>query len=123
MSKEYIKEVIKRLIIGMTVIALILIFCQLLSPNNIGTETAEVIIINEECTPYVYLPSLSFMLVYNSANRHFNITVERDGKQYTIDDHSTYNKYKDRIGDTVTARFKNIVYEDGSVEKVIIALE
>lgn len=74
-------------------------------------------------TPYAYFPSLSFMLVYNSTNRHFNITVEYDGKQYTIDDRSTYNKYKDRIGDTAIARFKNIVYEDGSVEKVIIALE
>ncbi len=51
------------------------------------------------------------------------ITVEYDGTRYRIEGASTYKKYSDRIGDTVTGILEARTYDNGSVIYDIIELE
>ncbi len=53
----------------------------------------------------------------------YKITVEYDGKEYVIDDRDTYNKYKDKLGQTTNATLEIKTYDDDSVRYNIISLE
>ena len=52
----------------------------------------------------------------------YEITVEYNGIQYTIDSSDTYDKYKDKIGETTIGILETRIYDDGSIKYDIIGL-
>ena len=53
----------------------------------------------------------------------YQITVEYNGVEYTIDDSDTYEKYKDKVGQKANGTLKISKFDDGSVKYNITALE
>lgn len=53
----------------------------------------------------------------------WEITVEYNGVEYTIEDEDTYNKYEDKIGQTTIGELEIKTYDDGTVEYDIVSLE
>lgn len=53
----------------------------------------------------------------------WQITVEYNGVQYTFSGSDTYNKYKDKIGQTTTGKLETRTYDDGTVKYNIVSLE
>ena len=63
---------------------------------------------------------------FTSYIRHpaqYKITVNYNGVDYTINDSSTYNKYKTQVGQTVTGKLEIKTYDDGAVCYNIVSLE
>ena len=52
----------------------------------------------------------------------YKITVNYNGVDYTINDSSTYNKYKTQVGQTVTGKLEIKAYDDGAVCYNILSL-
>lgn len=53
----------------------------------------------------------------------YEIMVEYNGVEYTIDGYDTYNRYKNNIGQTVTGVLEIRKYDDDTEEYDIIGLE
>lgn len=53
----------------------------------------------------------------------WRITVGYNGVEYTIGGSDTYNKYKDKIGQTTIGELKIETYDDGTVKYGIMSLE
>lgn len=53
----------------------------------------------------------------------YKIMVEYKGIEYTISGSDTYNKYKEKVGQTTTGTLEIRTYDDGSVKYNITALE
>ena len=53
----------------------------------------------------------------------WRITVEYNGVEYTVNGNDTYNKYKDKIGQTTIGKLEIKTYDDGTVEYDIVSLE
>ena len=53
----------------------------------------------------------------------YEIIVEYKGIKYTISGSDTYNKYKEKVGQTTIGTLKIRTYDDGSVKYNITALE
>lgn len=53
----------------------------------------------------------------------WHITVEYNGVEYTINGSNTYNKYKDKVGQTTNGKLEIKTYDDGTVRFNIISLE
>ena len=53
----------------------------------------------------------------------YRITVKYDDSKYTISGRETYNRYKDRIGQTALGTLEIRTYDDGSVRCDISKLE
>jgi hypothetical protein len=53
----------------------------------------------------------------------WSITVEYEGEEYTISGHDTYDKYKNKIGQTTTGTLEIKTYDDETVKYDIIGLE
>ena len=53
----------------------------------------------------------------------YRITVEYNGVEYTISGSGTYNKYKEKIGQTAIGTLEIRTYDDGTVKYDITELE
>ncbi len=53
----------------------------------------------------------------------YRITVEYNSIEYTISGSDTYNKYKDKVGQTTTGTLEIRTYDDGSVRYSITELQ
>ena len=53
----------------------------------------------------------------------YRITVEYNNIEYTISDSDTYNKYKDKVEQTVVGTLRIRTYDDGTVKYDITRLE
>ena len=53
----------------------------------------------------------------------YEITVEYNGVEYTISGSDTYNKYKEKVGQTTIGTLEIRTYDDGTVRYDITALE
>ena len=53
----------------------------------------------------------------------WQITVDYNGVDYKISGSDTYNKYKDKIGQTVNGKLEIRTYDDGSVRYDIVSLQ
>ena len=53
----------------------------------------------------------------------YRITVEYNGVEYTISGSDTYNKYKEKVGQTATGTLEIRTYDDGTVKYDITELE
>jgi hypothetical protein len=52
----------------------------------------------------------------------YEVTVEYNGKNYTVDDKYAYNKYKDKTGQNIVGVLEIRTYDDGTVEYDITEL-
>ena len=82
-------------------------------------------------TDVYYKPSYTTM-TYNAALKMpmvqshpavYRITVEYNNIEYTISDSDTYNKYKDKVEQTVVGTLRIRTYDDGTVKYDITKLE
>ena len=95
-------------------------------PKCISTEqeTVEVIIVDEyHRSSYMTPMSAGKVIIMHRHPAVYQITVKYNDTEYTIDDEDTYNRYKNRIGETTTGTLEIRTYEDGSVRYDIVALE
>ncbi len=53
----------------------------------------------------------------------WQITVEYNGVEYTVSGSDTYNKYKDKIGQTTIGELEIKTYDNGTVKYDIVSLE
>ena len=53
----------------------------------------------------------------------WHITVEYNGAEHTISGSETYNKYEDKVGQTVIGKLEIKTYDDGCVRHDIVSLE
>ena len=53
----------------------------------------------------------------------YRITVEYNDIEYTISGSDTYNKYKEKVGQTTTGTLEIRTYDDGTVKYDITTLE
>lgn len=53
----------------------------------------------------------------------YRITVEYNGVEYTISGSDTYNKYKEKVGQTAIGTLEIRTYDDGTVKYDITELE
>lgn len=60
---------------------------------------------------------------YYSHPSIYRIYVKYDGVEYSVSGSSTYDKYKDKIGETANAGFLLKKYDDGSQRYIILKLE
>ena len=53
----------------------------------------------------------------------YKVTVEYNNVKYTIDDQSTYNRYKGKIGQVTVGALETRTYDDGTVKYNITELQ
>ena len=53
----------------------------------------------------------------------YRITVEYNGVEYTISGSNTYNKYKNKVGETAIGNLEIRTYDDGTVKYEITSLD
>ena len=73
-------------------------------------------------TAVVYNPALK-MPMSQSYPAIYEVTIEYNGVEYTFSDSDTYNKYKDKIGQTAVGTLEVRTYDDGTVRYDIIKLK
>ena len=73
-------------------------------------------------TTTIYNPALK-MPMEQSYPAIYEVTIEYNGIEYTFSDSDTYNKYKDKIGQTVVGTLEVRTYDDGTVRYDIIKLK
>ena len=91
---------------------------------NTEYESVEVSIVDEYYRKMWFQPVFTgktSALITHPAQ--YNITVEYDGSEYTFDDSDTYDKYKDKVGQTVIGTLEIRTYDDGTQKYNIISLE
>ena len=91
---------------------------------NTEYENVEVNITDEMyIAPYTlyYHTGKTIMPISHAAE--YNIVVEYKGIEYFFRDKNTYNKYKDRVGETTTGILEICTYDDGTIKYNITELE
>jgi hypothetical protein len=53
----------------------------------------------------------------------YEVTIEYNGTHYIIDDENTYNKYKDKVGQTTIGTLEIRTYDNNTVKYNIIELK
>lgn len=88
----------------------------------IGTEyeNVEVTIVDEYYHGKWMQPVVTTFITHPAK---YQITVEYNSVEYTIDDCNTYEKYKNKVGQTTNGTLEINKYDDGSVKYDITALE
>lgn len=94
----------------------------------ISTETTEVqVIVKSEyykptSSTVMYNPMLKMPMI-QSEPEEYEITVEYNGIEYKFTDENTYNRYKDKIGETVIGVLETRKYDDGTIKNKIIEIK
>jgi hypothetical protein len=104
----------------------LLIFSLTSCADLISTETQKVdVLITYEDYSGAWLQPVwtGQVFTYIPHPAQYEITVKYNGIEYTLDNETYYNAYKDRIGDTITGTLEIKTYDDGTVKYDIIALE
>lgn len=87
-------------------------------------ENVEVIITDEYYQGmYVTPRRVGKIITMQTHPAVYRITVKYDGQEYTINGSDTYNKYKDKIGQTAIGTLEICSYDDGSVRYNITELQ
>ena len=104
----------------------VLIFSLIGCAKCISTEydNVEVTIVHEHYRAMwlqpVFTEKTTVMITHPAV---YEITVKYNGVEYTINDSDTYNKYKDKIGQTTIGKLKIKTYDDGTFKYDITSLE
>lgn len=113
-------------IISILLLTICLVFVLTGCAKCINTEykTVEVEIVNEyykkSYTTYLWTGQAGLPKKHPAI---YEITVKYNGEEYTFNDEDTYNKYKDKVGQTTTGTLEIRTYDNGSVRYDIIGLE
>lgn len=113
-------------LIFITLLVFLLVFSLTSCASLISTETQKVdVLITYEDYSGAWLQPVwtGKMFTYIFHPAQYEITVKYDGIEYTLDNETYYNAYKDRVGDTVTGTFEIKTYDNGTIKYDIIALE
>ena len=108
------------------IFAILLVFSLTGCADLISTETQKVdVLITYEDYSGAWLQPVwtGKVFTYIPHPAQYEITVKYDGIEYTLDNETYYNAYKDRVGDTITGTLEIKTYDDGTVKYDIIALE
>lgn len=104
---------------------LLLLLCLSGCAKCISTEyeTVEVTIVEEYhrgmyVTPMI-VNKMTTMITHPAV---YQIIVAYDGNEYTIDGSETYEKFKDKVGETVLGELEIKTYSNGTVEHTIVSL-
>lgn len=101
------------------IIGILMILCLALSV----TGCAELVSTEKREAEVVIVSSYHRMMLVKPVMPAVNsITVEYGGRRYTIDDYATYNKYSNKIGETVTATFNVYKYDNGTEVMRLVSL-
>jgi YHS domain-containing protein len=106
------------------IFGIIIVLCLILTLNgcakiiNTEYEDVEVTVIDSYYDPEWFQPAV---LITHSAT--YEITVEYDGKIFYFSGSEIYDRYKDKVGETVTGVLATYTYDDGSTKKVITELK
>ena len=110
----------------MFLLPLVIMFSLVGCAECISTEyeNVEVKIIDEHYSPTWYQPVFtgkSTTLITHPAT--YRITIEYNGVEYTFSDSDTYDRYKDKVGQTAIGTLEIRSYDDGTTRYVITSLE
>ena len=87
-------------------------------------ETVKVEIVEANHTPTRSYPMMvGKSVVMHTDPEKYEVVVNYEGKNYAIDDESTYELYKDKIGEIVDATLEIRRHENGKVWYDIVALK
>ena len=119
-------EVIMKKNILMLLLLLVIVFSLVGCAECISTEyeNVEVKIVDEYYSPTWYQPVFtgkSTALITHPAT--YRITIEYNGVEYTFSDSDTYDRYKDKVGQTTIGALEIRNYDDGTIRYDIISLE
>lgn len=114
------------LVLLLAVLVLLLTLAFIGHSKIVSTEDSTVQVkIVDEYHRNAYMTSVyngkSFQFVPHSAV--YRITVEYKDTEYNIADETTYEKYHDKIGETVNAALRATTWDNGSVTYDIVGLE
>lgn len=111
---------------------LILLCSLLLSVSLVGcaelisteTKNVEVVVTDVYHKPTIIVPMMVGKVMTTSVQPAYWTTyIEYDGVEYSIGGSDTYNKFKDKVGQTVTGVLEIRTYDDGSIKYDIVGLE
>ena len=87
-------------------------------------ESVKVKIINEYYKPEEihYSGVINHVPQFYTDYAEYEITVDYNGTEYSVDDESTYRKYHGRVGQTVSAVLITKTYDNGKVKQYISRL-
>lgn len=87
-------------------------------------QNVEVTIVDEYYRPTIIQPVLAGKVTtFITHPSVYRITVKYNDSKYTISGRETYNKYKNKVGQTAIGTLKICTYDDGSVRCYISSLE
>jgi hypothetical protein len=115
---------INRILTLLLLTAFILCFVGCAKCISIEHQQVEVTIVDEYHRNARLQP-----IIINGKTRFINhpavwqIIVEYNGVNHTISGSDTYNKYKDKIGQTAIGELEIRTYDDGTVKYYIVSLE
>lgn len=93
---------------------------------NTEYKEVEVNIIDEYYKPSYTTVEYNVTLKMPMTKSHpavYRITVEYDGINYVMSGSSTYNKYKDKVGEVCTGSLEVRSYDDGTKKYRIVSLK
>ena len=122
MTERVIK--IKKFITIMTIVFLMFSLVGCAKLINTEYENVEVNIVDEYHRGW-YMTPIRVGKVTTTVTHPavYEITVEYKGIKYTISGSDTYNKYKEKVGQTATGTLEIRTYDDGTVRYDIIKLK
>lgn len=103
----------------------IMIFCFCACAKVVSTQTniVPVTIVNRFHSSSTVFPVIINNHVFmNVIPEKYCITVEFAAKEYEITGRETYEKFKDKIGETVNAKIETICFDDGIIKYNIVEL-
>ena len=106
--------------------AIVFIFSLSGCVKCISTEykDVEVVVVNEYYRgSYITPTHIGKVTTFVTHPAVYEITVEYNGVEYTIDERGTYDKYKNKIGQTTIGKLEIRSYDDDSVKYNIVSLE
>lgn len=103
-----------------------IIFCCFITngknePTNVEYVEMPVTIINAEYKEMRRQPTGTGLIITHPEEH--NIIVLYNGVKYTFNDRNTYNKYKDKVGQTAIGILEIRTYDDGTIKYNITELE
>lgn len=111
------------------ILSIVIIICLALSlagcANLVNTEYENVeVCVVDICHRAMWLQPVRAgkVTTFITHPAEYEVTVEYNNVNYTIDDEDTYNRYKDKIGQTTTGTLEIRTYDDGSVKYDITEL-
>ena len=104
--------------------AMLMLFAGCATVISTEQEMVQVKIVDEyyhgAWTQMVYCGKTFVPIIHDA---QYEIKVEYNGENYTIDDYSTYHKYCDKIGEYADGILETTTYDDGTVKSKIVGLE